>query len=130
MKMRITQWIRNDFLGAIIVFFVSKTRSEYVTEIEWKQAKRIYVHWVDELSPELRKHEISNSGRRQLYNYLGFYRTYPQIVRTVPHNPATLGFNVCDFSTSVSKTGSGDIWMSYVLDKEGWKKYSELTLNL
>ena len=31
----------------------------------------------------------------------------------------TLGFNVCDFSTSVSKTGSGDIWMSYVLDKEG-----------
>ncbi|MFO7559837.1 MAG: class I SAM-dependent methyltransferase, partial [Desulfobacterales bacterium] len=29
----------------------------------------------------------------------------------------TLGFKVCDFSTSVSKTGSGDIWMSYVLDK-------------
>jgi len=31
----------------------------------------------------------------------------------------TLGFKVCDFSTSVSKTGSGDFWMSYVLDKEG-----------
>jgi len=29
----------------------------------------------------------------------------------------TQGFKVCDFSTSVSKTGSGDIWMSYVLDK-------------
>jgi SAM-dependent methyltransferase len=29
----------------------------------------------------------------------------------------TLGFKVCDFSTSVSKTGSGDLWMSYVLDK-------------
>jgi len=29
----------------------------------------------------------------------------------------TLGFKVCDFSTSVSKTGSGDVWMSYVLDK-------------
>jgi SAM-dependent methyltransferase len=28
-----------------------------------------------------------------------------------------LGFKVCDFSTSVSKTGSGEIWMSYVLDK-------------
>jgi SAM-dependent methyltransferase len=27
-----------------------------------------------------------------------------------------LGFKVCDFSTSVSKTGSGDFWMSYVLD--------------
>jgi SAM-dependent methyltransferase len=31
----------------------------------------------------------------------------------------TLGFKVCDFSPSVSKTGSGEIWMSYVLDKSG-----------
>jgi len=30
-----------------------------------------------------------------------------------------LGFRLCDFSTSVSKTGSGDVWMSYVLDKTG-----------
>jgi len=29
----------------------------------------------------------------------------------------SLGFKVCDFSSSVSKTGSGDVWMSYVLDK-------------
>ena len=29
----------------------------------------------------------------------------------------TLGFKVCDFLTSVSKTGSEDVWMSYVLDK-------------
>jgi len=34
----------------------------------------------------------------------------------------TLGFKVCDFSTSVSKTGSEDIWMSYVLDKTGLKR--------
>ncbi|MEJ2655868.1 MAG: class I SAM-dependent methyltransferase [Desulfobacterales bacterium] len=31
----------------------------------------------------------------------------------------TLGFQVCDFSSSVSKTGSGDFWLSYVLDKIG-----------
>jgi SAM-dependent methyltransferase len=31
----------------------------------------------------------------------------------------TLGFRVCDFSTSVSKTGSGEFWMTYVLDKTG-----------
>ena len=31
----------------------------------------------------------------------------------------TLGFKVCDFSSSVSKTGTGDVWMSYVLDKNG-----------
>ena len=29
-----------------------------------------------------------------------------------------LGFKVCDFSTSVSKTGSGDVWFSYVLEKK------------
>jgi SAM-dependent methyltransferase len=29
----------------------------------------------------------------------------------------TLGFKVRDFSKSVSKTGSGDVWMSYVLAK-------------
>jgi hypothetical protein len=28
----------------------------------------------------------------------------------------TLGFKVCDVSTSISKTGSGDIWMSYILN--------------
>jgi hypothetical protein len=30
-----------------------------------------------------------------------------------------LGFKVCDVSTSISKIGSGEIWMSYVLDKTG-----------
>ena len=29
----------------------------------------------------------------------------------------TLGFKVCDVSTSVSRTESGDTWISYVLDK-------------
>ena len=31
----------------------------------------------------------------------------------------SLGFKVCDFYRSVSKTGSGDVWLSYVLDKIG-----------
>jgi hypothetical protein len=31
----------------------------------------------------------------------------------------TLGFEIRDFSKAVSKTGSGDVWMSYVLDKTG-----------
>jgi SAM-dependent methyltransferase len=31
----------------------------------------------------------------------------------------TLGFKVCDFSSSVSKTGSEDVWLSYILDKSG-----------
>jgi hypothetical protein len=39
---------------------------------------------LSELSRELRSHKVSNTGRRQLYNYLAFYRAYPQIVRTVP----------------------------------------------
>ena len=31
----------------------------------------------------------------------------------------SIGFKVCDFSKSVSKTGSGDVWLSYVLEKTG-----------
>ena len=34
----------------------------------------------------------------------------------------SLGFKVSDFAKSVSKTGSGEIWMSYVLDKTGRKE--------
>jgi len=30
----------------------------------------------------------------------------------------SLGFKVCEFSKSVSKTGSGDVWMSFVLEKQ------------
>ena len=37
-----------------------------------------------ELSKALSSRRISNTGRRQLYHYLSFYRIYPQIVRTLP----------------------------------------------
>jgi predicted nuclease of restriction endonuclease-like (RecB) superfamily len=37
---------------------------------------------LDDLSRALRGRQVSNSGRRQLYGYLRFYRSYPQIVRT------------------------------------------------
>ena len=30
----------------------------------------------------------------------------------------SLGFKVCDFSRSVSKTGSGEVWLGYVLEKK------------
>ena len=58
----------------------------YIAEYELHGADRANYgdHLLSELSRELRRYEISNSGRRQLYNYLAFYRTYPQIVRTVP----------------------------------------------
>lgn len=45
-----------------------------------------------ELSNVLKDLSISNVGRRQLYQYLTFYRTYPQIVRTLPaQSQAMLG---------------------------------------
>ena len=37
-----------------------------------------------ELSQQLRSLKVSNTGRRQLYQYLTFYRTYPGIVRSLP----------------------------------------------
>jgi len=58
----------------------------YIAEYELSGADRASYgdKLLNELSRELRRHKISNSGRRQLYNYLAFYRSYPQIVRTVP----------------------------------------------
>jgi len=53
-------------------------------ELKGKDRARYGDRLLDELSTELKKLDISNTGRRQLYNYLSFYRTYPEIVRTLP----------------------------------------------
>ncbi len=70
----------------------------YIDEYELRGADRANYgdKLLDSLSRELKKHGVSNSGRRQLYNYLSFYRIYPQIVRTVPAQssyllPRTIG---------------------------------------
>lgn len=66
--------LRNWFIGA------------YIAEYELSGSDRASYgdNLLNVLSMELRSYKISNSGRRQLYNYLTFYRAYPQIVRTVP----------------------------------------------
>lgn len=58
----------------------------YISEFELHGSDRASYgdNLLSELSRALRRHNISNTGRRQLYNYLAFYRAYPQIVRTVP----------------------------------------------
>jgi len=58
----------------------------YIAEYELRGSDRANYgdRLLSELSQELRRHKVSNTGRRQLYNYLAFYRTYPQIVRTMP----------------------------------------------
>ena len=58
----------------------------YISEFELRGSDRANYgdRLLSELSRELRSHKVSNTGRRQLYNYLAFYRAYPQIVRTVP----------------------------------------------
>ncbi len=38
---------------------------------------------VDELTVRLESYKVNACGRRQLYNYMAFYRAYPQIVRTL-----------------------------------------------
>lgn len=38
---------------------------------------------IEALSNELLKKGVSGTGKRQLYQYIAFYRTYPQIVRSV-----------------------------------------------
>ncbi|NGX53550.1 MAG: hypothetical protein K1000chlam4_00262 [Chlamydiae bacterium] len=58
----------------------------YIAEFELRGLDRATYgdNLLGELSKELRLHNISSTGRRQIYNYLSFYRLYPQIVRTVP----------------------------------------------
>jgi len=58
----------------------------YIAEYELRGADRARYgeKLLSLLSKELRKHYISSTGRRQLYNYLSFYRVFPEIVRTVP----------------------------------------------
>ena len=64
--------LRNWFIG------------QYIAEYELKGADRASYGngLLEALSAALRDEHIGNTGRRQLYNYLGFYRRYPQIVRT------------------------------------------------
>jgi len=66
--------LRNWFIGLHIAEFelYGADRAKYGDRL------------LDELALELKGLGISNVGRRQLYNYLAFYRTYPEIVRTVP----------------------------------------------
>lgn len=66
--------LRNWMIGMRIADF----------ELKGKDRARYGDRLLDELSTELKKLDISNTGRRQLYNYLSFYRTYPEIVRTLP----------------------------------------------
>lgn len=72
--------LRNWFIG------------HYISEYELKGSDRAKYgdRLLAELSSELRNEQISNTGKRQLYNYLGFYRSYPQIVRTVSAQSARL----------------------------------------
>ena len=54
----------------------------YIAEFELRGADRASYgeRLLDELAQELKRRGIRNTGRRQLYQYLTFYRTYPQIV--------------------------------------------------
>jgi len=65
--------LRNWLIGCHIAEYELKgaDRAEYGKEI------------VKELAIRLKPLKISNCNRRQLYDYLRFYRIYPQIVRTV-----------------------------------------------
>ena len=60
---------------------------------------------------EEKRYRIGSYGRV-------FYLGQDKKARELFESP---GFKVCDFSTSVSRTGSGYVWMSYVLYKT-WQK--------
>ena len=57
----------------------------YIAEYELRGADRAAYgeNLLDELADRLTKLQVSNCNRRQLYDYVKFYRVYPQIVRTL-----------------------------------------------
>ena len=57
----------------------------YIAEYELAGADRaVYGEsLLAKLADELEKKKVSACGKRQLYNYLRFYNTYPEIVRSV-----------------------------------------------
>ena len=64
----------------------------YIAEYELRGADRAEYgdRLFSELASELGRLKISNCNRRQLYDYLKFYRVYPQIVGTVSAQFQTL----------------------------------------
>jgi predicted nuclease of restriction endonuclease-like (RecB) superfamily len=65
--------LRNWFIG------------HHIAEYELQGADRAAYgdRLLESLSSALRAKSVVNSGRRQLYGYLAFYRAYPQMVRTL-----------------------------------------------
>ncbi len=65
--------LRNLYMGMYISEYILKgaDRAEYGENV------------LTELSGRLEAMNIAGAGKRQLYNYLGLYRTYPEIVQTM-----------------------------------------------
>ena len=72
--------LRNWFIGL------------YIAEYELRGTDRAAYgeRLLSELANALERQGVSNTGRRQLYAYLAFYRCYPQIVRTASAQLAQL----------------------------------------
>jgi len=64
----------------------------YIAEFELSGSDRARYgnNLLSELSNILKKEKVSSTGRRQLYNYLLFYRTYPQIREIIPAKEPSL----------------------------------------
>lgn len=71
----------------------------YIAEYELRGGDRATYgeNLLEELASALVRRGVSNTGHRQLYRYISFYRTYPQISRALPAKlqvstlPASLG---------------------------------------
>ncbi len=71
---------------------------------------------LDALSRALRSRQVSNTGRRQLYGYLRFYRSYPQIVRTA--SALLPGLLAPGMPSSIVRTASAQTGVPATLEPE------------
>jgi predicted nuclease of restriction endonuclease-like (RecB) superfamily len=80
--------LRNWLIGYYI--------AEY--ELNGKDRAEYGEHLLPRLSIELQNANVTSSGKRQLYWYLRFYQTYPQIVRSLPTQLQPTDFRVISTS--------------------------------
>lgn len=100
--------LRNWFIG------------HHIAEYELQGADRATYgdHLLEALSAALRGLQVSNSGRRQLYGYLAFYRSYPDIVRTLSAQSLKLLATPVTVSQAIAPTASAQSSLPKSLDPE------------
>ena len=91
----------------------------YISEYELRGADRAQYgeRMLTLLSEKLQARKVSNTGRRQLYQYLAFCRTYPEIVRAPSAQSALPGIRLPSTSKKARSASTQSSTTAEALDR-------------